>query len=74
MRSAANEATAKLAAVAAREISPEPPSGPSDELLREALTTNTATDLDNWKAWVEIESEPVSSKVKTSLCKYYSSS
>ncbi|PSR92343.1 hypothetical protein BD289DRAFT_481091 [Coniella lustricola] len=57
-RSAANKASAKLAAVAACEISPEPPSGPADELLREALTTNTTLDLDNWKAWVEIESEP----------------
>lgn len=61
-RNAANKASVKISATARRETSSDAADGPTGALLDEALvpTKDQTGDQAQWKAWVEIESEPVS--------------
>lgn len=63
IRNAANRASVKISAAARRENSPDAAGGPTGALLDEALipTQDQNGDQTHWKAWVEIESEPVRS-------------
>lgn len=61
-RNAANKASVKIAAAVEREKSAEVSDGLAEDLLGEAMAPldRRNGDQSQWKAWVEIESEPVS--------------
>lgn len=58
-RGAATKASTLISEVARDEIRPEPVNMPTGDLLAEALAPIREDEQDEWKAWVEIESEPV---------------
>ncbi|KUI59441.1 Ubiquitin carboxyl-terminal hydrolase isozyme L5 [Cytospora mali] len=57
-RSAATKASALISEVTRSETKPEPINLPTGDLLAEALAPIKDDEQDEWKAWVEIESEP----------------
>ena len=58
-RHAATKASALINEAALSQALPEPTNVPTGDLLAEALTPIKEDEQDEWKAWVEIESEPV---------------
>lgn len=58
-RSAATKASTLISEVARSETKPEQINMPTGDLLAEALAPIREDEQDEWKAWVEIESEPV---------------
>lgn len=59
-RNAANKASAKITAAAQQETKADVPKGLKADLLDEAMTPLRDEHREDCKAWVEIESEPVS--------------
>lgn len=58
-RGAATKASALISEFARSESKTDPINLPSGDLLVEALAPIKEDEQDDWKGWVEIESEPV---------------
>lgn len=67
-RSAANKASSLISEAVRSETKPELINMPTGDLLAEALAPIKEDEQDEWKAWVEIESEPVRKSPTPTCC------